>query len=182
MEFLIKRETEHLCLRQPMHGVEMSNDSRRDGSDSVCSGEPYNQLQDSVDAVYSLLKKVLMIRKTEGSRDRAMSFAMIVLALPSRGWTGKNCYDRSVRSRAHSKLHLARDGGKTPLPLEFRSCGKHCNQHCSDRGIPKRSQVQRGGCVVRTHALLLLLSALAVPVNMTCRKAPHAVTHACPCA
>ena len=70
MEFLIKRETEHLCLRQPMHGVEMSNDSRRDGSDSVCSGEPYNQLQDSVDAVYSLLKKVLMIRKTEGSRDR----------------------------------------------------------------------------------------------------------------
>ena len=46
----------------------MSNDSRRDGSDSVCSGEPYNQLQDSVDAVYSLLKKVLMIRETEGSR------------------------------------------------------------------------------------------------------------------
>ena len=67
---LFKRETEHLCLRQPMHGVEMSNDSRRDGSDSVCSGEPYNQLQDSVDALYSLLKKVLMIRKTEGSRDR----------------------------------------------------------------------------------------------------------------
>ena len=90
----------------------MSNDSRRDGSDSVCSGEPYNQLQDSVDAVYSLLKKVLMIRETEGSRvhrDRAMSFAIIVLALPSRGWTGKNCYDRSMRSRAHSKLHLARD-------------------------------------------------------------------------
>ena len=97
-------------------------------------------------------------------------------------WTGKNCYDRSVRSRAHSKLHLARDGGKTPLPLKFRSCGKHCNHHWADRGIPKRSQVQRGGCVVRTHALLLLLSALAVPVNMTCRKAPHAVTHACPCA
>ena len=144
----------------------MSNDSRRDGSDSVCSGEPYNQLQDSVDAVYSLLKKVLMIRETEGSRvqtflvwifrDRAMSFAIIVLALPSRGWTGKNCYDRSMRSRAHSKLHLARDGGKSSfddvaaeeaspvtspmmmiLPLEFRSCGKHervqAEEYPSDR-------------------------------------------------